>query len=316
MSYIRTTAPNSTNKYFRTIKSGGISPCIDVYGDGSTLPNCVGYAWGSFSETMEKASKLQSRNAENFYGNKSADGYERGKTPKLGAIICWQKGPTLSGNDGAGHVAIVVEVESNGTILTANSGYKGTRFWLQRIKPPYNIGTGYTFQGFIYNPAVVEVKPEPAKPITLPTKHKVVKGDTVSKLSSMYYGVSDKEHWNAIKAANNLDSAYTIVLGKEIVIPVYSPEIIVPTPPKPVEPPKPIEPSYIYKVGQKVKIDIKSNGYAGSADGTAYKGKTFKVAQGWARVVLAIHIGKPYPYQIGIANQTTGFFKEEDLKAL
>ena len=84
----------------------------------------------------------------------TGDGYERGKTPRLGAVICWRKGQAQNGNDGAGHVAIVEEIYDDGSILTSNSAYGGTRFYMKKIRPPYSLGGTYTFQGFIYNPAV------------------------------------------------------------------------------------------------------------------------------------------------------------------
>lgn len=85
-------------------------------------------------------------NAELWYNNTS-DGYDRGSTPKLGAVICWYS--TRSG----GHVAIVEEIYSDGTINTSNSAYGGKRFYMKKLSPPnYYMGNSYTFQGFIYNP--------------------------------------------------------------------------------------------------------------------------------------------------------------------
>ena len=102
---------------------------------------------------MGKYHKLSRGNAENWYLN-TGDGYERGQTPRLGAVICWRKGQALNGKDGAGHVAIVEEIYDDGSILTSNSAYGGTRFYMKKIKPPYSLGGTYTFQGFIYNPEV------------------------------------------------------------------------------------------------------------------------------------------------------------------
>lgn len=57
--------------------------------------------------------------------------------------------------DGSGHVAIVEKINTDGTIVTSNSAWGGTRFYLKTLSPPnYNMGAAYTFQGFIYNPAV------------------------------------------------------------------------------------------------------------------------------------------------------------------
>lgn len=147
----RKTAPSTSSKYWKHTSAGGVNECIKISG-GSCIPNCVGYAWGRFYEILGKKPKLAKTNAETWYLN-TADGYQRGKTPRLGAVICWAKGKAGNAADGAGHVAIVEEIYSDGSILTSNSAYKGTRFYMKKLKKGYAM-PGYTFQGFIYNPAV------------------------------------------------------------------------------------------------------------------------------------------------------------------
>lgn len=149
----RLSAPSTTDKYW--IKSpSGYNNCIRISGN-ATIPNCVGYAWGRFMEIGGVTTcKLSTRNAEKWWGN-TADGYARGQTPKLGAVICWRKGSATDGNDGAGHVAIVEQINSDGSIVTSNSAYNGKRFYTQTLKPPlYTWNSAYTLQGFIYNPYV------------------------------------------------------------------------------------------------------------------------------------------------------------------
>lgn len=146
----RLNAPSTTSKYWKHTSAGGINSCI-LIGGGSVLPNCVGYAWGRFAEIMGKAPKLSRGNAEDWYNYK--DGYSRGKTPKLGAVICWRKGKAGYGGDGAGHVAIVEKIYSDGSILISQSGYRSSRFWTSKVAKGYAL-KGYVFQGFIYNPAV------------------------------------------------------------------------------------------------------------------------------------------------------------------
>ena len=53
-------------------------------------------------------------------------------------------------------MAIVEEVKRNGDIVTSNSAYGGTRFYMQTVTKAsgYSIGGAYTFQGFILPPAV------------------------------------------------------------------------------------------------------------------------------------------------------------------
>lgn len=147
----RTSSPGADNKFWKHTSSGGVNECIRISG-GSCLPNCVGYAWGRFYEIMGSRPKLSKGNAEMWFGHTS-DGYARGKTPKLGAVICWSKGKVGNDADGAGHVAIVEEIYSDGSILTSNSAYGSTRFYMKKIPANYAL-SGYTFQGFIYNPAV------------------------------------------------------------------------------------------------------------------------------------------------------------------
>lgn len=143
----RETAPSTTNKYYIKTTHGGYNQCIEI-SDGSVLPNCTGYAWGRFMECQLNVHtcNLSRGNAEIWYPN-LLDGYERGQTPKLGAVICWSS--TQSG----GHVAIVEKINQDGSILCSNSAYGGSRFYTNTLTPPnYNMGSAYTFQGFIYNP--------------------------------------------------------------------------------------------------------------------------------------------------------------------
>lgn len=149
----RLTAPSTTDKNYLHTSAGGKNSCILIKG-GSVLPNCVGYAWGRFMEILGSTPKLSRGNAENWYGN-TGDGYQRGKTPKLGAVICWAKGKAGVSSDGVGHVAVVEQINSDGSIVVSQSGYNSKRFWTSTIPKGY-ARNGYTFQGFIYNPAVSE----------------------------------------------------------------------------------------------------------------------------------------------------------------
>lgn len=161
MSYKpRTTEPSNSSKYWKHISAGGVNECILIK-NGSVLPNCVGYAWGRFYEIMGKRPKLSRGNAENWYNYD--DGYKRGKTPKLGAVIVWAKGKVGVGSDGAGHVAIVEKIYSDGSILVSQSGYGGSRFFTSKVPKGYE-KSGYKFLGFIYNPAVKD-EPPAEKPV-------------------------------------------------------------------------------------------------------------------------------------------------------
>lgn len=139
----RLSAPSYTSKYWYSANP--------FYHAGYGLPNCTCYAWGRFYEILGSKPKLSLSNAEDWWGH--ADGYQRGQKPKVGAVICWRKGKAGNGADGAGHVAIVEKVYSDGSILISQSGWNSSRFWTATVKNGYKM-SGYVFQGFIYNPAV------------------------------------------------------------------------------------------------------------------------------------------------------------------
>lgn len=140
----RLSAPSTSDLNWIHTSAGGYNYCIKVSGN-SCIPNCTGYAWGRWRELLGAYHNLSRGNARLWYGTN--DGYGRGQTPKLGAVACWD-----STVGDAGHVAIVEKINSDGSIVTSNSGYNSTRFWTQTIKAPYNIGSQYKFQGFIYLP--------------------------------------------------------------------------------------------------------------------------------------------------------------------
>lgn len=122
---------------------------------GYGLPNCTCYAWGRWFEESDTdhnytpVPTLSTGNAEDWYGYVQ-DGYERGQTPKLGAVACWADGPF----SGDGHVAVVEQIDPDtGVITCSNSAYGGQYFYLTHLSPPdYLPAAGYVFQGFIYNP--------------------------------------------------------------------------------------------------------------------------------------------------------------------
>lgn len=156
----RTTKPEAGNPYYNTKANGGYSNAIKGKPTDKgcdVLSNCVGYAYGRFNEIGGWGScrYLSPTNAENFI--QYAGGLEVGQTPRVGACMVWRKGATLSGSDGAGHVAIVEKVLSNSTIVTSESGWNSsTPFWTKtrnKGNGNWGAGSGYTFLGFIYNPA-------------------------------------------------------------------------------------------------------------------------------------------------------------------
>ena len=157
----RTKQPSKDNKYYNS----NINPFVSAgYGMFQNNGNCTAYSYGRFYELIGSKPKLSTGNAENWYDKK--DGYKRGQTPKLGAIICWRKGKAGNSKDGAGHVGVVEEIKSNGDILISNSGWKSFIFKTRTLKKSNNYGiSGYVLQGFIYCPIEFEEdKPKKEEP--------------------------------------------------------------------------------------------------------------------------------------------------------
>ena len=117
------------------------------------LPNCTCYAFGRWWECSDinhdysNYPALCTGNAEDWWAYN--DGYERGSTPALGAVLCLADGPF----SGLGHVAIVEEIHPDGSITVSDSAWNGWYFDTHVFQPPDYLPTaGYVFQGFIYNP--------------------------------------------------------------------------------------------------------------------------------------------------------------------
>lgn len=161
---MRTSKPSSGNKFYITKSKGGYSSCIQGKPTDSqcnVLANCVGYACGRFNEIIG-AMKYPALNcnAENFIERAKRLGLNVVSYPTLGGIMVWQKGNTLSGNDGAGHVAVVEKIIDGNTIYTSESGYGGSAFWNSTRKNNngrWGLGSGYTFRGCIVNPVIGDV---------------------------------------------------------------------------------------------------------------------------------------------------------------
>lgn len=129
---------------------------------GYGLPNCTCYAWGRFYEISGVyPANLPTGDGGVWYPRAVEKGYYAvGDIPALGAVACW-----ASTIGGAGHVAIVEQINDDGSFIISQSGYHRPI----ADYPPDTEGYFYTntcdgttkkaswmgnysFQGFIYNP--------------------------------------------------------------------------------------------------------------------------------------------------------------------
>ena len=181
---MRTSKPESGNKFYNTVSKGGYSHCIVGYPTDkgcNVLANCVGYACGRFNEIIGTMKyPYLNCNAENFIERAKQYGLQVSSKPVLGGIMVWQKGATLSGNDGAGHVAIVEKIIDNNTIYTSESGYGSSAFWnstRSNTNGRWGIGSDYKFRGCIINPSIKDNIPSEPKPDILLMVKKTIRGD-------------------------------------------------------------------------------------------------------------------------------------------
>lgn len=165
MNFIpRTKAPNKSNKFY-------YSNLNTYYKHGYGMPNCTCYAYGRGLEiTNGEAILPKSANAKNWYAL-TKGGYKKDNVASVGAIICFK-----GGKDGLGHLGVVEFVNHDKSIKTSNSAYKGTNFYMQTLKPPYNFGK-YTCLGFIH---LLSDNPESH------IYYIVKKGDNLSKIAKIY----------------------------------------------------------------------------------------------------------------------------------
>ena len=166
------TSRNNPLIYYTEGQSTDGNPYVtSAYDEG----NCTWYAFGRFWECGTPPTRPTNKlgyvngvytDAYLWWG--ASDGYQRGQTPKLGAVVCYSGG----NYSGLGHVAVVEEINPDGTIVVSESGWDAYRWRLRTADPnniyPYSNPTdGYTFQGFIYNPYVEGgAPPEPDNWIT------------------------------------------------------------------------------------------------------------------------------------------------------
>lgn len=172
---IRTTQPKN-NKYYIRQATGGLNGAVagnPTVAGANVLCNCVGFANGRFNEIINdpdlkgivKPFKYQLVcNAENFIESAKRQGLKISSKPTVGGIMVWQKGSTLGGGDGAGHVEVVEEIYKDGSINCSSSGWNGWAFRLMRRNNSngrWGQASGYKFRGCIINPSIGGGEPVP-----------------------------------------------------------------------------------------------------------------------------------------------------------
>ena len=203
--FLQINKPDAGDPFFNTAAAGGVSTCIVIKNCAAglnTLPNCVSGAVGAYNKAAcadltKPAFKYLSYppNAENIYEYAKKQGLPVSSEPAVGAIIVWQKGATLAGSDGAGHVAFIYKIDDDGNIFTSESEYNG-RAWVNRSYSKasgYFYANGYKLLGFVLQPNAK--KPEDTVPKV--TIKRGMTGDSVKwlqkRLNAARYTVTDEK---------------------------------------------------------------------------------------------------------------------------
>ena len=168
-----------------------------LYDAGYGLPNCTCYAYGRYAEIRGAFANLPVGNAGKWF--EQATSFDRGQTPRLGAIMVWKD--TESPNLFAGHVAVVEGFASDGGIICSNSAWQGTYFWTATVyaSNQYRMswmlknGRHYGFMGFIYNDSP-DTMPDPGD-ITDPALDAIPDGEWQAKRTGGY-AMESNEAWN------------------------------------------------------------------------------------------------------------------------
>ncbi|WP_395019464.1 Ig-like domain-containing protein, partial [Robinsoniella peoriensis] len=127
----RTTAPGINEVYYY---NGKYNPYANSF-----QGECTWYVWGRAYEIMGARPTYAPNSGKDIWGN-CAGKYDRGSTPRVGAIACWG----ASGQSSNGHVAVVEKIE-NGIVYTSeyNNDFKH-HFSYGKMLNMAN------FQGYVY----------------------------------------------------------------------------------------------------------------------------------------------------------------------
>lgn len=321
--YIRSNRPGAGDKYFIRKASGGFSSCIQgspTDPSCDVLANCVGFANGAFNETCENGYEKYylNCNAENFIERAISLGLKVQKTPVKGGVMVWQKGATLSGSDGAGHVAYVSKDEREmgaGRVYTSESGYGGSAFWNSTRSignGNWGAGADYYYRGCIVNP---NVKDDPT-PTPTPTPSSLKVGDIVrvNRGAKSYTGITLAGFvYDNVYRIDELSGDRAVLDLTGICTPVRTSDLTLASQPAPTPTPTPA-PSVGFQKGDRVRLIGKGNA---NSYGTGISTASFTI--GWEREVLNDPEqlnGRAKPIQVGNATGTTGWYAADALEKI
>lgn len=228
---IRKEIPINGNKWYTRKDKGGVSPCIagtPQAWKGSTLSNCVSYAWGRVSEMEGTESTIGCPNgraypsdAQNWWG--CSDGYERTQEISVGAVAVWERNDKKSG-----HVAVVEDIVipgKEGECHLSDSALYGRAFGYYGFSNDMS-KAGYRFLGFI-KPKYDYYVEEPKKSIEEIAKEVLdgkwgVQPDRQKRLETAGYNykevqnkvnelVWEREHYYTVQQGDTL-----IKIGKKV----------------------------------------------------------------------------------------------------
>lgn len=144
----RFTAPDRDNKNYYSDKNPFYAYKDENGGRPLMMPNCTAYTYGRLMEMTGRTFEgLIGGNAWTWYDKAASAGLETGQFPKLGAVCCFDVT-----DNGAGHISVVEEIKENGDLVTSNSAYGGSVFYLKTLTKAsgYNYAPTRPFKGFIY----------------------------------------------------------------------------------------------------------------------------------------------------------------------
>lgn len=217
---IRTNCPYNNNYYIRQV-NGGWNNAIQgkpTKTGANVLSNCVGYANGRFGE-IQGLGQIKYQlvcNAENFIEKAKSYGLSISNRPTLGGIMVWQKGSTLGGNDGVGHVAVVERIDSANQIYTSESSYGGTAFYNStrtNNNGRWGAGSAYKFRGCIVNPAIGDIHYEEEKKEEFNVAKTYKNGSTIEKVyadTNLTKQVGTLDKWEQCECLDIVNGRYLV----------------------------------------------------------------------------------------------------------